>query len=984
MKNFLKSDRHLHKDEAVRLDAISEFDAENPEHQSLLELMVVADESMSVRKAAMMKVVSFSRLNQALITSDDPALTEVAAIRMGELAGIEAHASSLDGFMVNASDAACEIIAAMATDAGVRQRALSKISDDLSLVRIVQAAKFHDTRQAAAEKLVSHDSLRAALTASRSRDKEVARYIQHRLDVIAKKEASERAAQSNAAETAASMKTLASSVWSPQTKGRYDALLARWSSLEGRFKDAQQSEFDQARNSVEAILAESASKLASPSELHFDGETTSQSANPAASSSTDVQGNGVAVPATGAKTDSAAKQAGAIADAASESVAATPVPPTLAVPTVPVVPDDEPIKSIKVGLAVDTLDELPAKLSALKTDEFHGLSDASENVKKLLAHAAAVAVLFDPPFEINSARVNATKERTTRVSTLLDVNKLLATIDLNGLSYLDLLAVHKEDLAARLGKAKQESEDRVKATHRQFSALSGIVKEGKWGPASSMFRRLQKKINAMDPGEKAIFNDKLSRAEEELNTMGDWQDFAARPKLEALCERMEALPGQELAPDDVAKEVRSLQNEWKSLGVSRASNDLWSRFKTAGDVAYEPCKAYFDEKQKERQEKVSNKKQICDLLEASIKEVDLNAESVDWKGLQKLANDAKRDWSRNRVTDRKPDRKLEERFTLLLKPIEAKLAEQYDANAAEKADLIEKITKLATGEINQHAANQARSLQANWKSVGITRRKEDQGLWEQFNEQCRTIFKTIKDSEREKYKASMGHVFRAKDIIKSLRQNAKSGELEDAGLQALITEFNGLAEFPERDKKFLLRDFRAALDANSKRQETKTRQKRQQVFDEIKRCVGLCEQLEEAVESPQMMTGTLIEEVTDSWEATDIVLPKEWSVPLMGRRNAAIEHLKASTQYDYTKTESARRDLLIRIEVLADVETPAEDKSLRMQFQLANLQQGMTASVVADKKSELKSLERTWLTMPPASIAKRDGLNSRYLKAMKG
>jgi len=93
--------------------------------------------------------------------------------------------------------------------------------------------------------------------------------------------------------------------------------------------------------------------------------------------------------------------------------------------------------------------------------------------------------------------------------------------------------------------------------------------------------------------------------------------------------------------------------------------------------------------------------------------------------------------------------------------------------------------------------------------------------------------------------------------------------------------------------------------------------------------------------------------------------------------------LQASTQYDYSKTESARRDLLIRMEVIAGIDTPSEDKALRMQFQLANLQQGMTGSAVSDKKADLKELERQWLLMQPAPKDKRDALNSRYLAAMK-
>jgi len=949
VKNFLKSERHLHKDEAVRLEAIAEFDANNPEHQSLLESLLDTDESVVVRKAAVAKLSSLSRLNQLMTTSDDPSLSDAAAARMSDVVANDVDQADIEAFLINASSAACEVIAADAAVESVRLRAMAKISDEAAFLRIVQSSKFHDTRLAASEKLVSMDNLRAALSTSRSRDKEVAKAIQQRLDVQAKSEAEEIAQRHSVSETLASLKTLSTSVWSPQTKGRLDSLTTKWAGLSDEFKRAHQSEFEKDKSVVEALIATHAEK----------SQDTQQSDNTSAGATAGNTGN-------------------------TDSASAATVKETPAAPSIPIVADDDCMKALKSSLTIESLNDLPEKLTAFKASDSAALVKDSECGKRLMEHVEAVSVLFDPAFDTNTARVNAVKERIRRTETLLDVNKLLAGIDLNGVTYLEKLKTHKTDLDARLVKAKQESDDRVKATHRQFSALSGIVKDGKWGPASSMFRRIQKKVNGMEAAEKSVFADKLARAEEELNTMADWQDFAARPKLEVLCASMEGLPAKELSPDELSKEIKKLQAEWKGLGVSRASNDLWTRFKTAGDTAYEPCKAHFEKKNEERQEKINNKKSICDALEKTVSELDLESDTPDWKMLQRTINNAKRDWSRNRVTDRKPDRKLEERFTQVIKPVEEKLAVQYDANALIKQDLIEKVTKLASGEINQHAANQARSLQANWKSVGITRRKEDQAMWEQFNEQCRTIFKTIKDAEREKYKASMGHVFRAKDIIKELKAHAKKGDADDATLQALTAEFNNLAEFPERDKKFLFRDFRGALDANSKRQETKNRQRKQQVSDEVTRCVSLCEQLEDAVEMPEMMTGTLIEEVTSSWEATDVDLPKDWSTLLVTRRDNAIAHLNASTQYDYAQAESDRRDLLIRMEVTADVETPAEDKSLRMQFQLANLQSGMTGSAVSDKKTELKKLERQWLSLPPAPKNKRDALNSRYLKVMKG
>jgi len=452
------------------------------------------------------------------------------------------------------------------------------------------------------------------------------------------------------------------------------------------------------------------------------------------------------------------------------------------------------------------------------------------------------------------------------VSSLTDINSVLPGIDISAHVYYTELQAHESALHDRAGKAEQESADRVKATHRQFSALSAIIKDGKWGPANSMIRRLQKKLDAMEPAERSTLNEKLTRAEKQLGDMADWQDFAARPKLEALCDSMEALPAQTLSPEELAKQVRQLQGEWKALGVSRASNDLWSRFKTAGDTAYEPCKAWFEEKQQQRQAKLDAKVALCESLEAQHASL---SDNPDWKAAVRNVNQAKREWTRNRIPDRKPDRALEARFSAALKPFETALAEQYDENAKTKQALIDKAQSLAEAEITQHSANQAKSLLSAWKLVGVMRRKEDQVLWEVFNGHLGTIFKHQHKVERDKQRAGLEHVYRAKDIIKRLKSLSRADTLDESEMQTLSTEFQSLAEFPERDKKFLLR------------------------------------------------------------------------------------------------------------------ETPAEDKSRRMKYQLENLQQGMTSTGMDDARRTLKKLEQEWLAAGPVRMAIRDTLNSRFLKAYK-
>jgi len=443
----------------------------------------------------------------------------------------------------------------------------------------------------------------------------------------------------------------------------------------------------------------------------------------------------------------------------------------------------------------------------------------------------------------------------------------------------------------------------------------------------------------MEPGERSTLDDKLARAEKQLAEMADWQDFAAKPKLEALCDSMEALPAKELKPDALAKEVKDLQNQWKALGVSRASNDLWGRFKTAGDTAYEPCKAWFDQKREERQTKIDAKGALCETLES---QTDSLSENPDWKAIVRLVNQSKRDWSKNRVQDRKPDKALEKRFSEALKPYEDALSEQYTANAEAKQALIEKVEALATGDITQHSANQAKSLLSAWKLVGVMRRKEDQTLWETFNGHLGTIFKHQHKVEREKQRAGLEHVYRAKDIIKRLKQLSKGNSLDESEVQTLTSEFQGLADFPDRDKKFLLRDFRSAVDACSRVQESASKRRVEAESEERLRLAGLCEQLETAVEQGDAAEH-LVDDVKHGWDASETRVAGDISALLVARRDEAITHLEKGTKPDYAGNESTRRDLLIQMEIAAGIDTPADDKARRMQYQLQNLQAGMTS-----------------------------------------
>ena len=86
VKNFLKSDRHTHKDPEVRIASLDSMDSSLPENQLLIEQMATSDDDESVRLAAVNNLSTVSVL-QRIVSAQTTNSTMVKAVesRIGSL-----------------------------------------------------------------------------------------------------------------------------------------------------------------------------------------------------------------------------------------------------------------------------------------------------------------------------------------------------------------------------------------------------------------------------------------------------------------------------------------------------------------------------------------------------------------------------------------------------------------------------------------------------------------------------------------------------------------------------------------------------------------------------------------------------------------------------------------------------------------------------------------------------------------------------------
>ena len=419
----------------------------------------------------------------------------------------------------------------------------------------------------------------------------------------------------------------------------------------------------------------------------------------------------------------------------------------------------------------------------------------------------------------------------------------------------------------------------------------------------------------------------------QLRELTDWQGFATRPKQESLCEQMEYLANQPMEPEAKAERIKELQNEWRGLGGS-SDRDLWSRFKQASDQAYEPCKAYFSAKSGLKQANLETRKMICDQLGTFLDNADWN--NIDWKAAERIHQTAREEWKAAWPVEFRDNRPVQKRFDDLLKQLEAPLDTERKKNEALKQGIVERAEALIEHEPLGDAMSQAKALQTEWTSIGITRHREDRKLWQAFRKACDQIFARRDARKNEQEQLSREADEKAGPVLEACQSAGSDSSLDV--LKATLAELDSLRNEP--------------LSAGSK----------ERVSQERSRLSGLVStrQLQDQIDTWKTWINARSSSTLDS-EA----LPQHW----------------AGLAADVGQPDPV--ELVIRAEILAEVPSPAEDQGRRMEIQVQRLAEGMgNASSDSDKSRQLEMLVANWCVVQPVDVVS-EPLAERLGKALE-
>jgi exonuclease SbcC len=505
---------------------------------------------------------------------------------------------------------------------------------------------------------------------------------------------------------------------------------------------------------------------------------------------------------------------------------------------------------------------------------------------------------------------------------------------------------------------RHQTEQAAKNALRDFSELARkslwAAEQGFVRKARAIQKELQEKRAQLSEIPKGI-QAKLDDFEAQLAKLGDWHEFAVTPKKEALITQMQALATSNINPENLATKIHELQDSWKevSKGVQQQDDELWQQFQQASAVAYAPCKEFFEAQAAERENNLNKRRELVSQLQQYLQGYDF-ANAV-WKDVEQTLKTARAEWQTYWPVPRKAGNELQKEFENLMEQLFGKITSEYESNKNAKQNLIEQAQTLVNAADARTATETIKQLQAQWKTVGKSWHKEDQQLWQEFRKHCDAVFALRNQAFEAAKEQRQAITAQAEQLIEQLNQfAAQTLEQLNAAktdIEAIKTQFTTL-DLP-KEAKGLYNKFNASIAAIAAKRDSARSQAEEQSWTDLFNALNAVREYELAVIA-QTASETLTAQKSNL-EALIANTPR-WPTGCLSLVQQRLAKADVITSAIQTTNTELLHTLTIRAEILAGKESPAEDKQIRMAYQVKQMQQAF-----GQRDSSFEPLVLEWI-----------------------
>jgi len=306
---------------------------------------------------------------------------------------------------------------------------------------------------------------------------------------------------------------------------------------------------------------------------------------------------------------------------------------------------------------------------------------------------------------------------------------------------------HQRETAAR-DKEREETE-RAQRLEQLCRRGEKALQTSNLRTALRLLQEIRVALQGVDPDlkrkDKAAFKTRLAGIQSELGRRvvdlqqsEEWKLWANEGIQMELCAEAESLSGLEDAME-ASRRLKLLEERWKqACTVSRGkSQELWLRFRAAREGIRARVEAG-------EQEQWTRKESLCAQAEAL-------AASSDWIATAEALKRMQAEWKGVGSAGRSRDQALWKRFRAACdqfftrrKTDLKQRKEEWSQHLQARTALCEQAEALADSSDWEATAAALKKLQAAWKGIGATGRKDSEATWLRFRGACDRFFERYK------------------------------------------------------------------------------------------------------------------------------------------------------------------------------------------------------------------------------------------------
>lgn len=496
-----------------------------------------------------------------------------------------------------------------------------------------------------------------------------------------------------------------------------------------------------------------------------------------------------------------------------------------------------------------------------------------------------------------------------------------------------------------LSQLRKDLNEQVSKVRGRLNSIARSVDNGRFKNAMRTYDGARVEYLALPEGQQARLSRQFEKVKEQIENLKDWQEYIATPKKPELLREIEQIVLNPIDPETQAERVKELRKEWNSLGVVETETDevLNKAFNLACEEAFKPCREFYAEQEKHRQDNLNSKRHLLEEL-SKVPQDNIIELSKSLRNMQSK-------WKEIGQVDYKFLDELNEKYQQVVNPIKEKVNAFHRENADEKKRLLEKAQGLLDQDDWKDATETAKKMQEQWRKIGFAGQRIENRLWAEFRGINDKLFAKREAAINEQNQADQDKIAEIQQQLEQSAQtmeaSASRSEIEGFLNDTLKTQLDTLQGYP---KKLNGKAFSYAQSLKQKLEEKLL------YLGDSERS-GQYRSLFACIEKWQ--SDVIPEEVEE--------LPNFWRQAFY-TSDTSEEGLGAFT----------RQQLTVLIELITDRSSPGADDSIRKDMQL----QLMTLKLQDGINFELDDLLRSWIAAGP--LAENDSAMLSRVKACFG